>query len=116
MSVVEDGNPQWTIPKDVTDWFAVDSDSAESLVQALSAATLTLDADSERARSFLLDPLPYLVESLGGAGVTDEWTVSLERVNAHRPLSGPRKLVCFFLLLLRARRVHCVIYRLRDQH
>jgi hypothetical protein len=116
MAVDENGSPQWTIPEDVTDWFAVDPDSTDRLRGALAAATLTLDADSELARKLLLDPLPYLVESLGGAGVTEEWTISLERVNAHRALSGPKKLVCFFLLLLRAQHVHGVIYRLRDTH
>jgi hypothetical protein len=109
-------NPQWIAP-DLFELFPVEDESRELLSECLSVRTLTFNANSKLARRFFLDPLPYLAENLGDVGVTEEWTASLERVNAHVAAgvkSGPRKLLCVLLLLLRSRHAHVVVYRLPD--
>ena len=58
----------------------------------IAITTVTVEAESDLAVELLLDPLPHLVENL--AWVTDQSTVSVERVNAELPVGrGPRKLI-----------------------
>jgi len=72
--------------------------------------TITVDADSEIASQLLLDPLPLLAKNL--EWVTDDWTVSLERVNAEEPVRrGPRKLIAIWAVVRPLRRVCGVVYR-----
>jgi hypothetical protein len=78
----------------------------------VSLATFTVDADTEFAKQFLLEPLPFLAENLDG--VDRDWEVSLERVNAGVRLSGPRKLVVVMIVLTLVRSIRVVAYRLPE--
>jgi len=76
----------------------------------IALATVTVDAESDLAAELLLDPLPHLVKNLDW--VTDDWTVSLERVNAEvRVGLGPRKLIAIWVAVRPLRRVCGVVYR-----
>ena len=78
----------------------------------VSLATFCVDADSDLAREFLLEPLRFLAENVDG--VEPDWTVSLDRVNADESLSGPRKIVVIIVVLALLRTAHLVVYRLPD--
>ena len=93
------------------EWRAVEADVFQKDDRDdLAVFTTTVDADSEIAEQLLLDPLPLLAENL--EGVTNDWTVSLERVNAEEPVRrGPRKLIAIWAVIRRLRRVCGVVYR-----
>jgi len=76
----------------------------------IAITTVTVEAESDLAVELLLDPLPHLVENL--AWVTDQWTVSVERVNAElRVGRGPRKLIAIWVAVRPLQRVCGVLYR-----
>jgi hypothetical protein len=76
----------------------------------VSLATFTVDADSELSRQFLLEPLPFLAENV--ELIEKDWTVTLERMNADRLMTGPRKHVVIVICLNEQRTARVLVYRL----
>ncbi len=76
----------------------------------VSLRAFLFDADSDDARAFLLEPLPFLKDAV--AEIDDEWQVSLFRINANRVMSGPRKVCAGVALFPELKLAHVVAYRL----
>jgi hypothetical protein len=76
----------------------------------VSLATFTVDADSEFARRFLVEPLPYLAKNV--ESIDQDWTVSLERINADRIMTGPRKILVIVICVKELRTARVLVYRL----
>jgi hypothetical protein len=76
----------------------------------VSLATFTVDADSEFANGFLLEPLPFLAKTVDA--IDEDWTVSIERINADRVMRGPRKLVAIVVSIPELRLARVLVYRL----
>jgi hypothetical protein len=79
----------------------------------VSLATFTVDADSDFAREFLLEPLPFLAERI--EPIERDWTVSLERINADRVMIGPRKIVAIVIFVEELRTARVLVYRLPQE-
>ena len=81
--------------------------------EALMIHTTIADADSEYAEQLLLDPLPLLVQNI--PGVTENWSVSVGRVNGEEAmgrLKPPRKALFTWTVIPALSQVHGVLYRL----
>ena len=94
-------------------WHAWTPEQSESAfpgdIAHVALHTTVVDADSTLAKQLLADPLPHLTKQF--AGVHGNWSVSINRVNAQRPLMGPRKLVIFWILLFELETVQGIAYR-----
>jgi hypothetical protein len=71
--------------------------------------TTVVDADSDLAAELLADPLPHLAKKL--EGVSEDWTVSVNRLNAERTLKGPRKLTFVWMAIYELEMVQGMAYR-----
>jgi hypothetical protein len=94
------------------DWQRVpDELFQEDLRGEIVVKFVTVEAESELAEELLLNPRRQLVANFEGV-VTEDWSVSLERVNAELGIRiGPRKLVAIWIAVAPLRRVHGVVYR-----
>ena len=79
----------------------------------VSLATFTVDADSDFAREFVLEPLPFLSEQV--ELIEKDWTVSVERINADRVMIGPRKIVAIVISIEELRTARVLVYRLPQE-
>jgi hypothetical protein len=92
------------------DWTPEQSESAfPAEIARIELHTTVVDADSGLAKQLLANPLPHLTKQF--AAVDDNWNVSINRVNANRPLMGPRKLVFTWILLFELETVQGIAYR-----
>jgi hypothetical protein len=76
----------------------------------VSLATFTVDADSDFAQEFLVQPLPFLSDKV--ELIDEGWTVSLERINADRMMIGPRKILAIVICVEELRTARVLVYRL----
>jgi hypothetical protein len=76
----------------------------------VSLATFTVEADSDFSREFLLEPLPFLAKSLDL--VDDGWKVTVERINAERAMTGPKRHVVIVICTQEDRTARVLVYRL----
>ena len=76
----------------------------------VSLATFTVEADSDFSREFLLEPLPFLAKSLDL--VDDGWKVTVERINAERAMTGPKRHVVIVICTQEDQIARVLVYRL----
>jgi hypothetical protein len=83
--------------------------------ERLEVVVLSVDAGSQEAADLLTDPISVLANEV--PDIDREWSVSVARVNAERPVGpriGPRKLVFLLLLDYNRREAAAVAHRIPE--
>jgi hypothetical protein len=97
------------------EWEPIKVGAFEEAGEKVALWTAKVESESELAQELLLDPLPLLSERI--EQVESNWTVSLERVNAHKgggPRKGPRKIIVMWTVVPDDSHVHGMVYRLPE--
>jgi hypothetical protein len=91
------------------------ADPELSTVEHLEVYSLAAKAKSRLAQTLLLDPLQVLIDHPDIGGITDEWQVTVNRVNAEvaiPPNPGVHHIIIIIVVIRASKHAHGIYYRM----